>query len=63
LVSDVKERTYTERVETQKRVLRRMFEPKRNKMVGGKRKLHIEELHNLHTSPSKIRMIKQRRKK
>jgi hypothetical protein len=29
------------------RVLRRIFGPKRNEMVGGCRKLHNEELHNL----------------
>jgi hypothetical protein len=30
------------------RVLRRMFEPKRDEMTGEWRKLHSEELHNLH---------------
>jgi hypothetical protein len=29
------------------RVLRRIFEPKRNEVTGGWRKLHNEELHNL----------------
>jgi hypothetical protein len=29
--------------------------------MGGWRKLHNEELHNLHSSPSVIRMIKSRR--
>jgi hypothetical protein len=43
------------------RVLRRIFGPKRNKMVGGWRKLHNEELHNLHYSPTMIRMIESRR--
>jgi hypothetical protein len=42
------------------RVLRRIFEPKWNEMVGGWRKLHNEELHNLYSSPSIIRMIKSK---
>jgi hypothetical protein len=40
---------------------RRIFEPKRDEVTGGWRKLHNEELHNLHSSPSIIRMIKSRR--
>jgi hypothetical protein len=43
------------------RVLRRIFGPKRVKVTGGLRKLHIEELHNLYSSPSVIRMIKSRK--
>jgi hypothetical protein len=39
------------------RVLRRIFGPKRDKVTGDWRKLHIEELRDLH-SPSIIRMIK-----
>jgi hypothetical protein len=42
------------------RVLRRMFGPKRDKKVGGWRKLHNEELHNLYSSPNIITMIKSR---
>jgi hypothetical protein len=42
------------------RVLRRIFGPKRNEMTGGWRKLHNEELHNLYSSPSIIRMAKLR---
>jgi hypothetical protein len=38
------------------RVLRRIFGPKKDEVRGGWR-----ELHNLHFSPSKIRMIKSRR--
>jgi hypothetical protein len=38
--------------------LRRIFGPKRDEVVGGSRKLHNEELHNLYSSPSMIRMIK-----
>jgi hypothetical protein len=39
------------------RVLRRIFGPKRDEVTGGWRKLHNEELHNLFSSPSIIRMI------
>jgi hypothetical protein len=42
-------------------VLRRIFEPKRDGVTGGWRKLHNEELHNLYSSPSIIRIIKSRR--
>jgi hypothetical protein len=34
---------------------------KRNDVMGGWRKLHNEELHNMHSSPSIIRMIKSQR--
>jgi hypothetical protein len=43
------------------RALRRIFGPKRGEVTGGWRKLHNEELHNLYSSPSIIRMIKSRR--
>jgi hypothetical protein len=43
------------------RVLRRMFGPKRDEVTGEWRKLHIEELHNLYSSPDIIRQIKSRR--
>jgi hypothetical protein len=43
------------------RVLRRIFEPKRGGVTGGWRKLNNEELHNLYSSPSIIRIIKLRR--
>jgi hypothetical protein len=43
------------------RVLRRIFGPKRDAVMGGWRKLHSEELHNLYSSPSIIRIIKSRR--
>jgi hypothetical protein len=39
-------------------LLRRIFGPKRDEVTGGWRKLHNEELHNLYSSPSIIRMIK-----
>jgi hypothetical protein len=43
------------------RVLRRIFGPKRDGVTGGWRKLHNEEIHNLYSSPSIIRIIKSRR--
>jgi hypothetical protein len=43
------------------RVLRRIFEPKRDEVTGGWRKLHNEELHGLYSSPSIVRVIKARR--
>jgi hypothetical protein len=39
------------------RVLRRISGPKRDEVTGGWRKVHNEELHNLYSSPSIIRMI------
>ncbi|PNF19216.1 hypothetical protein B7P43_G08967, partial [Cryptotermes secundus] len=45
------------------RVLRRIFGPKRDEVTGGWRKLHNEELHNLYSSPSIIRIIKPKRMK
>jgi hypothetical protein len=39
------------------RVLRGIYEPKRDEVTGVWRKLHNEELHNLYSSPSIIRMI------
>jgi hypothetical protein len=41
----------------------RISGPKRNEVTGGWRKLHEEELHNLYSSPSIIRMIKAGRTK
>jgi hypothetical protein len=43
------------------RVLRRILGPKRNGVTGEWRKLYNEELHNLYSSPSIIRVIKSRR--
>jgi hypothetical protein len=43
------------------RVVRRMLDSERDEMTGDWRKLHNEELHNLYSSPSIIRMIKSRR--
>jgi hypothetical protein len=39
----------------------RIFEPMRDEMEEGWRKLHNEELHHLYSSPSIIRVIKSRR--
>jgi hypothetical protein len=38
------------------RALSRIFGPKRDEVTGGWRKLHNEELHNLYSSPSIIRI-------
>jgi hypothetical protein len=43
------------------RVLRRIFGPKRDEVIGGWRKLHNKELYNLYCSPCIIRMIKSRK--
>jgi hypothetical protein len=42
-------------------LLKRIFGPKRDKMVLVCRKLHNEELHNFYSSSDIIRMIKSRR--
>jgi hypothetical protein len=42
-------------------VLRRIFGPKTDEVRGGCRKLHDEELHDLYSSPSIIRIMKLRR--
>jgi hypothetical protein len=57
LVSEIK---YRLRV-FENRVLRRIFGPKRDEVTAGSRKLHKEELCELNSSPSIIRMIKSRR--
>jgi hypothetical protein len=43
------------------RVLRRIFEPKREEVTGWRRKVHNEELQNLYSSPNIIRMMKSGR--
>jgi hypothetical protein len=43
------------------RVLRRIFGPKRDDVMGEWRKLHKEELCDLYSSPNIIRIIKSRR--
>jgi hypothetical protein len=42
------------------RVLRRIFGPKRDKVIREWRKLHNEELRDLYSSPSIIGIIKSR---
>jgi hypothetical protein len=43
------------------RVLNRIFGPKKDDVMGEWRKLHIEELHNMYSSPDIIRQIISRR--
>jgi hypothetical protein len=43
------------------KVLKRIFGPKRDEVTGEWRKLHNEELRDLYSSPSIIRIIKLRR--
>jgi hypothetical protein len=43
--------------------VRRIFGTMRDEVIGGWRKLHNEELHNLYSSPSIIRMMKSGRMK
>jgi hypothetical protein len=40
--------------------MRKMFRHKRDEIIGGWRKLHNEELHNLYSSPNIRRTIKSR---
>jgi hypothetical protein len=46
---------------SENKVLRRIFGPNRDEVTGGWKKLHNEELHDLYSSPSIIRIIKSRR--
>jgi hypothetical protein len=41
-------------------VLRIIFGPKTDEVIGGCRKLHNEELHKLHSSPNNIRIMKSK---
>jgi hypothetical protein len=43
------------------RVLRKIFGPKRDKIIGRWGKTYNEELHNLYSSPSIIKMTKSLR--
>jgi hypothetical protein len=45
----------------EKKVLRRIFRPKRDEVTRGWRKLHNEELRDLYSSPSIIRIIESKR--
>jgi len=42
-------------------VLRRIFVPRRDEVMGEWRKLHNEELNDMYSSPSIVRVIKSRR--
>jgi hypothetical protein len=46
---------------SENRVLRRMYGPNMDEIIGSWRKLHDEKLHNLYPSPNTIRMFKSRR--
>jgi len=43
------------------RVLRRIFGPRKHEVTGEWRKLHIEELNDLYSSPNIFRVIKSKR--
>jgi hypothetical protein len=45
----------------EKRVLRRIFEPRRDEVAGGWRKLHNQGLYNLYSLSSEIRRLMSRR--
>jgi hypothetical protein len=45
----------------EKRVLSRIFGPKRDEVTGEWRKLHNEELNNLYSSPSIVQVLNSRR--
>ena len=46
---------------SENRMLRRIFEPKRDEVMGERRKLHNEELNDLNSSPVVVWVIKSRR--
>jgi hypothetical protein len=49
------------KLRVENRVLRRIFGPKREKVAGGWRRLHNEELHDLYFSLNIIRVFNSRR--
>ena len=46
---------------SENRVLSRIFGPRRDEVIGEWRKLHNEELNDLYSSPTIVRVIKSRR--
>jgi hypothetical protein len=46
---------------SENKVLRSIFVPKREKVAGGWKILHNEEVHNLYASPNFIRVINSKR--
>ena len=46
---------------SEKRVLRRIFGPRREGVTGEWRKLHNEELNDLYSSPNIVRVIKSKK--
>jgi len=45
------------------KVLRRIFEPRRDEVTGEWRRLHNEELNDMYSSPNIVRVIKSRRRR
>jgi hypothetical protein len=46
---------------SEKRVLRRLFGPRRDDVIGECRKLHTKELNDLYSLPNIVRVVKSRR--
>ena len=44
----------------EKRVLRKLFRPERNRVTGDRRRIHNEELHDLYSSPDIVRVSRSR---
>jgi hypothetical protein len=58
----VKSRDHEQRLRVlEKRVLRRIFGPKRDEVKGESRRLQNEELNDLYSSPNTVRVIQSRR--